>query len=108
MPEISEHLRGPWKAFLATEDGDQIFTSLADVPDGVEVAVAVLRGETLTAALGGEIPDGDDDELDVLYVVTPDDTEDWPAQLPVRWEQAQAVAEALNARAGVSSSEPGA
>jgi len=104
-----EHLSGPWQAFLGTEDGDEVFTSLADVPDGLDVGITVLRGTIRDAALTGVMPDSDDDlnELDILYLVTSEEVGDWEAQLPVRWAQAQAVAEALNARVG-QSSEPGA
>jgi hypothetical protein len=109
MSGVGEHLRGPWQAFLTAEDGSRVFTSITDIPANVEVAVAVLRGDALTAARGGQILDESKlDDLDVLYVVTPDHAKDWSSELPVRWLQAQAVAEALNARAGVSSSEPGA
>jgi hypothetical protein len=109
MPEASKHLRGPWKAFLVTDDGGQVFPSLGAVPDGIDVAVAVLRGNTLTLALGGTIPDDyDPDDLDVLYTVTPDLAKDWSSELLVRWEQAVAIAQALNALAGQSSNEPGA
>jgi hypothetical protein len=94
----SEHLCGPWQAFLVTEDGGQTFTTLTDVPEDVEVSIAVLRGGALAAAVAGSIPDDDDlDELDVLYLVAPEYVEDWAVQLPGRWEQAQTVAEALNA-----------
>lgn len=107
MP-ASEHLSGPWQAFLVVEDGGQVFSSLRDVPNGADAAVAVLRGEALAVALSGSIPDEVVlPDLDVLYTVTPDYAENWAAELPVRWLQAQAVAEALNARSGQSSNEPG-
>lgn len=97
--EVSEHLRGPWKAFLVTDDGGKVFSSLTDVPNHADAAVAVLRGEALAVACAGSIPDDSVlPDLDVLYTVTPDYAENWAAELPVRWSQAQAVAEALNER----------
>jgi hypothetical protein len=99
MAEVSENLRGPWQAFLVTEDGGQTFTSRTDVPEDVEASIVVLRGGALVAALSGVLADDETvNELDVLYLIGPEYVEDWTVQLPARWEQAQAVAEALNAR----------
>lgn len=104
MTEANEHLRGPWKAYLVTFEGDA-YASLDEVPDGVGPATAVLRGSALP--VDGRLPD-DGSEEDVLFVLGPDEFHDWARQLPARWAQAQAVAAGLNERAGLSSSEPGA
>lgn len=94
MPEISEHLRGPWLAILA-EENRRTYTDLADVPDDREVAVMVVRGTA--GPVDGVVPEEADD-LDVLLLATPDDFSDWVTELQARWEQAQGVAEALNGR----------
>jgi hypothetical protein len=104
MPAISVHLQGPWLAVLA-EESRRTYTDLADLPDDRDVAVMVVRGTA--EPVDGVVPEEAAD-LDVLLLATPDDFSDWVTELPARWEQAQGVAQALNALPGQPGNEPGA
>lgn len=114
MSEISEHLRGPWKAILA--QGAEVLEGpdpLGDLDPSDEVDISIRRGSALPDSdgfLNGTYASGDIIELwDDLYVEDGDPSTDADA----RWLQAQAMADGLNAawRAGEAArvdDEPGA
>lgn len=100
MAELSEHLRGPWKAFIGDSNGE-IYTSPEEVDEDDSADVSVRRGSALPGERGtlpGMHLTGDVlFELEGLYR----NEEDPSIGLEARWEQAQAVAAGLNALAGV-------
>jgi hypothetical protein len=96
MKEISEHLRGPWRAQLL-DNGSRETAIVEDAR-----AVRVARGDGLKSLIAyptSALRNG------VLYEIQYFDDE---AELRARWEQATAVAELLNGLPGQSSTEPGA
>lgn len=98
MSEISKHLRGPWVAAMYGSDGF-CETDPADLMDSF-ATVAVVRGSAApTERDGGLRMPGVYAPGDVLYEVDDDidDDDDAGTGLGARWEQAQAVAAALNA-----------
>lgn len=117
MTEISEHLRGPWKAVLATTDGF-VYPSVAEAIETLgeeeEVQISVVRGSAapndrngttgVLHRLPGTVHAGDVAYEVDAYLVDPDD-ESLGAH--ARYEQAKAMAAGLNATAGLSSNEQG-
>jgi hypothetical protein len=95
MTNTTDHLREPWKAVLADEDGD-ILDGLDGLDPDNEVSISIRRGTALPderGALPGTYKSGDIIELwDFLYVEDGDPSTDAPA----RWAQAQAMAAGLN------------
>lgn len=100
MSEISEALRGPWIAVLSDNYGH--LYEPEDLTDEDEVEVSVVRGTA--APVDGRCP-GTYHSGDVLYEHDGYwvDEDDASVSLKTRWEQAQAVAQALNALGGSSS-----
>lgn len=98
MPEINEHLRGPWKAILS-QHGDVLEgpDPLGGLDVGDEVDISIRRGSALPDEFGslpGTCFTGDVIDLwDDLYVEDGDDS----TSADARWSQAQAMADGLNA-----------
>jgi hypothetical protein len=107
MPEISEHLRGPWLAVLADNHGfvyPTVEEAIESLGEEEEVQISVVRGTALPndrnwttgvlERLPGSHHSGDVAcEIDA-YLVDPDD-ESIGAR--ARYEQAKAMAAGLNA-----------
>jgi hypothetical protein len=104
MPEISEALRGPWQAFIADPHGE-IYARPEDVEQDQSADVSVRRGSALPGERGtlpGSFHTGDIlYEHEGLYA----DDEDQTIGLHHRWEQAQAVADALNRLGGATADD---
>jgi hypothetical protein len=102
--EISEALRGPWVAVLADHYG--FLLEPEEITEDDEVEVSVVRDTAVP--VGNRCP-GSHRSGDVLfehdgYWVDEDDDS---ISLRTRWEQAQAVAAALNVPVGSSGSSSG-
>lgn len=91
----SDALRGPWMAVLSDNHGF-VGDSVAGFDDGESIEIAVVRGSALPK--DGRRP-GTWKPEDVLYELDVMDFDD-EEEAAARWEQAQAVATALNAYAG--------
>lgn len=110
MPEISDHLRGPWVAVLSDISGF-VFPTVTDAIESIgeeeEVEIAVVRGSALPNDRNGtsgtllrrpgSFSAGDLAYEIECYLVDPDD-ESLGAE--ARWAQAQAMAAGLNAAGG--------
>jgi hypothetical protein len=115
MPETepSEHLRGPWQAVLAEEDGT-VYPTVEEAieylgHDG-EVQISVVRGtaaptghDGTLARLPGTVNAGDVACETDAYLV---DEDDESLGAHARFEQAKAMADGLNA--AWRANEPGA
>jgi hypothetical protein len=98
VTEISDALRGPWVAILTDNYGwprtvDDFEEGGNDIPE-----IAVVRGSAAPNGPAGiYCRPGSYQSDDLLYEIDCFDDRD---ELAMRWEQAQAVADALNALAG--------
>lgn len=110
ISEINSHLRGPWVAVLADDDGD-VYATFDDAvtelgPDwSTEMTIRVVRGTALPTEgltdealrLPGSYSTGDVVlDLDDVWLVDPDDDS---IGAEARYLQAQAMAAGLNAAA---------
>jgi hypothetical protein len=108
---MTEHLRGPWSAFLADRHGF-VYESMDDARENVEdpyeeVTITVVRGTAMPndrsgcrLRLPGSHHCGDKAyELDDVYLDDPDDPS---VGAEARFEQAKAMAAGLNAAGGAS------
>jgi hypothetical protein len=90
VSEISEHLRGPWKAVLSDEQG-RVYDDPADAPRGTFLETSIRRGSALPES-DGVLP-GVLDSVDLIDVAA-------------EWEQVKAMVDGLNAARRAN--EPGA
>lgn len=93
--QVTDPTRGPWTAIALDEAG---YVLDADDMDDC-VSIAVVRGTGMPTSRDGDVPQTPDtcERIDALYEIQ--DLDDEPKIVPIVWEQAQAVATALNAHA---------
>lgn len=94
--DLPETVRGPWMAVVLDGAGYVLDLTEDDIEDACRIAI--VRGSAMpTGSDYDEIPRVPSQHRfdDVLYEAR--DLDDEPERVPIIWEQAQAIAEAMNA-----------